>query len=121
MTDKTGARWAELFQQLQQCFSSNEYTLDASEGIKSSFFSFTRLCFAFRDLMLYENVSSLADLIEARCRIPVLAGPQKEIPTTAAEKAEFLTRMIDRWAQLKIRYVKPILSPCNSAYQYKIT
>lgn len=121
MTDKTGTRWAELLKQLQKCFSSDEYTLDASEGVKSSFFSFTRLCFAFRDLMLYENVSSLADLIEAQCHIPVLAGPQKEIPTTAAEKGEFLTRMIDRLARLKIRYVAITPLACNSDYGYKIT
>jgi hypothetical protein len=105
MTDTTGARWAELFQQLQHCFQSQECTLDVSEGVKSSFLRFTRLCFAFRDLMLYERISSLAGLMKSRNNIPALAGPQKQFPTTATEKAESLTRMIDCWAQLKLRYV----------------
>jgi hypothetical protein len=104
MTDKTGVKWAELFQVLQHCFSSQECTLDVSEGgIKSSFLSFTRLCLAFRDLMWYEKVSSLAGLVKARHYIPVAAGPQKQFPTTPTEKAESLTRMIDFLAQLKVR------------------
>jgi hypothetical protein len=103
MTDKTGIRWAELFQLLLHSFSSQKCTLDVSEGVKSSFFSFIRLCLAFRDLMLYEHVTSLAGFMKARCNIPVLAGPQKQYPTTPAEKVESLTRMIDFWAGLKIR------------------
>lgn len=110
MTDKTGARWAELFQLLQHCFSLQECTLDNADSVKSSFFGFTRLCLAFRDLMWYDKVSSLAGLVKARDNIPVAAGPQKQFPTTPAEKAESLTRMIDFWAQLKIRYVLAIIS-----------
>jgi hypothetical protein len=108
MTDKTGFRWAELFQLLQTCFSSQECTLDVSDGVKASFFGFTRLCLAFRDLMWYDKVSSLAGLVKARHNIPVAAGPQKEFPTSPGEKAESLTRMIDFWAQLKVRYVSII-------------
>ena len=105
MTNKTAVRWTELFQLLLHAFSSQKYTLDVTEGVKSSFCSFIRLCLAFRDLMLYEHVASLASFMKARCNIPVLAGPQKQYPTTPAEKIESLTRMIDFWAELKIRWV----------------
>lgn len=103
MIDKTPVRWAELFQLLLHTFASQKCTLDVSDGVKSSFFSFIRLCLAFRDLMFYEHVTSLAGFMKARRNIPVLAGPQKQYPTTPAEKTESLTRMIDFWAELKIR------------------
>jgi hypothetical protein len=103
MTDKTGSRWAELVQQLQHCFASHEYTLDAREGVMLSFFNFIRLNLAYKDLLFYDQISSLADLIEARCKMPVIAGPQKELPTTPVEKVESLARMIDCWAQLEVR------------------
>ena len=105
MTDVTGERWDQLIRQLSPHLPARVHDLTANK-FEKQLFKFTRMSFAFRNLMYHDDVPFMPSFEENLGNSLTVFGPQEKFLTKTPEDIDFLTLMLERWAQLKQRFVR---------------
>jgi len=107
MTDKTGQKWEDIIQHLERVsFPRLVYDSNLIGKHNAFIFKFTRMSFAFRNLMSYHHRDPfLPAITESPYRTSSAFGPRQELHVFPHDKIDLLTEVLERWCLLKNQYV----------------
>jgi hypothetical protein len=105
MTDSTGKRWGRLVHDIQHFLSTQEHDTLSATTWYWPLISCVRFSIAIRDVMFEDSLPCTLCSTGSQRHIPAVSGPHKEFLTSRVENIEFLSRLLDRWARLKLRYL----------------